>query len=173
MNPATGAFTCVSLSGNDDDVLTDVDRVVAAVRAEADAGGAAETSAVFNLLSSSSSAPGGDVVITSGDFGDASLGQTVGYPGFIYLESFVSQPLARVAVSGVSLDEAVFEVASGPSDDLVYVDELGNILAYRTEAEDVWQLCGDAGCSVRGDDSHIKHEFFFHIFSQRNVLPDF
>ena len=35
---------------------------------------------------------GGALVIESGDFGEESL-QTVGYPNFVYLESFISMPL--------------------------------------------------------------------------------
>ena len=62
---------------------------------------------------------------------------------FIYLESFISQPLTQVTVN-VDLDEVTF---SSSASDLLYVDSLGYVYAYQTGAETISDVCSGS-CQV-------------------------
>ena len=52
---------------------------------------AAQTLLIFDIVDTDVTKP----VMTSTDFG-LGLAQTVGYPDFVYLESFIAMPLARL-----------------------------------------------------------------------------
>eukprot|EP00095_Tigriopus_kingsejongensis_P004204 maker-scaffold208_size258758-snap-gene-1.34 protein:Tk04204 transcript:maker-scaffold208_size258758-snap-gene-1.34-mRNA-1 annotation:"protocadherin fat 4" len=81
--------------------------------------------------------------ITSGDFG-RSVTQHVGYPTFIYLESFVTMPLARVMALDPNQDPLTFSIQANQNDQssLFQIDtSLGFIYALPSEANNIGDLC--------------------------------
>ncbi len=105
--------------------------------------------------------------ITSGDFYLADE-QTVGYPGFVYLESFISQPLAKVEAAGATA--VTFRSTNGTGE--LYVDgESGFIYAYQSSKQTLAELCGeDGGCSVQVVASlpgKFLHTYMYYSVSQK------
>ncbi|TRY78843.1 hypothetical protein TCAL_08974 [Tigriopus californicus] len=81
---------------------------------------------------------------TSGDFGQTAT-QSVGYPAFIFLESFISMPLTRViAIAPNSQVKIEYSIKTSGDDESskFYVDpDLGFIYALPSKANDIQGLC--------------------------------
>lgn len=97
---------------------------------------------------------------TSGDFGNTDT-QSVGYPTFIFLESFISMPLTRItAIDPNSQDKIKYSIKAdtGDQSSKFYIDsELGFIYALPSKATDIKTLCPkDCTFMAQASDGHDK-----------------
>ena len=90
----------------------------------------------------------GPPTFVTSDFQAGSATQTVGFPSFIYVETFVATPVARVeaVVNSPDYPEVTYSLAD--ASDALYVDAEFGLVYARDGAGGLSGLCGEEGCKV-------------------------
>ena len=141
-------ISCVSFSALGDDIP---DYVLLEIEASSDVIEKTDSVvAIFTITESQNEAPS----FTTGDFGGGTT-QTVGYPDFVYLESFIAMPLTKVfALDSEDQEDVRYSVTSSGGD--FYIDDtLGFVYAYPSDAVNIGDLCGDScQLEIEADDGN-------------------